>query len=54
MQTQCKHDNTDEQTIGRISIEQCKHCKAFRRIGFWDKWHDNFTENISRWLYRTI
>lgn len=45
----CKHNNTTQKTIDRISVEQCKHCKAFRRLGFWDKWH-NFTENISKWI----
>lgn len=50
MQTLCKHNNTIQETIDRISIEKCKHCKAFRRLGFWDRWHDNFTQTISNWL----
>ena len=50
METSCKHNNLIKETIDRISIEICEHCKAFRRLGFWDKWHNSFTENISKWL----
>lgn len=50
MNQRCKHNNLTKETIDRIVIEKCEHCKAFRCLGFWDKWHDNFTENISKWL----
>lgn len=46
----CEHKDILQETIDTMVIEKCKHCRAFRRLGFWDRWHDSFTENISKWL----